>query len=56
MTGKTILPGLVMLHEHMMYFSGQAVWNAHPVSFPKLYIAAGVTTIRTAGAETRCMI
>ncbi|HZH00049.1 MAG TPA: amidohydrolase family protein [Flavisolibacter sp.] len=51
MTGKTILPGLVMLHEHMMYFSGQAVWNAHPVSFPKLYIAAGVTTIRTAGAE-----
>ncbi|WP_207492524.1 amidohydrolase family protein [Aridibaculum aurantiacum] len=51
MTGKTILPGLVMLHEHMNYFSGQAVWDHHPVSFPKLYLAAGVTTIRTAGAE-----
>jgi imidazolonepropionase-like amidohydrolase len=51
MTGKTILPGLVMLHEHMNYFSGQAVWDHHPVSFPKLFLAAGVTTLRTAGAE-----
>jgi len=51
MAGKTILPGLVMLHEHLNYFSGQAVWDHHPVSFPKLYLAAGVTTIRTAGAE-----
>jgi imidazolonepropionase-like amidohydrolase len=51
MKGKTILPGLVMLHEHMSYFSGQAVWDHHPVSFPKLYLAAGVTTLRTAGAE-----
>ncbi len=51
MRGKTILPGLVMLHEHMSYFSGQAVWDHHPVSFPKLYLAAGVTTLRTAGAE-----
>jgi imidazolonepropionase-like amidohydrolase len=52
MTGKTILPGLVMLHEHMNYFSGQAVWDHHPVSFPKLFLAAGVTTLRTAGAES----
>lgn len=51
MTGKTLLPGLVMLHEHMNYFSGQAVWDHHPVSFPKLFLAAGVTTLRTAGAE-----
>jgi imidazolonepropionase-like amidohydrolase len=51
MTGKTVMPGLVMLHEHMNYFSGQAVWDHHPVSFPKLFLAAGVTTLRTAGAE-----
>ncbi|TDE13185.1 amidohydrolase family protein [Dyadobacter psychrotolerans] len=49
--GKTILPGLVMLHEHMNYNNGAAVWNFHPVSFPKLFLAAGVTTLRTAGAE-----
>jgi imidazolonepropionase-like amidohydrolase len=51
LTGKTILPGLVMLHEHMNYNNGAAVWQFHPVSFPKLYLAAGVTTLRTAGAE-----
>ena len=51
LTGKTILPGLVMLHEHMMYNNGAAVWQFHPVSFPKLFLAAGVTTLRTAGAE-----
>jgi imidazolonepropionase-like amidohydrolase len=51
LTGKTILPGLVMLHEHMMYNNGAALWQFHPVSFPKLFLAAGVTTLRTAGAE-----
>jgi imidazolonepropionase-like amidohydrolase len=51
MTGKTILPGLVMLHEHMNYNTGAAVWQFQPVSFPKLFLAAGVTTLRTAGAE-----
>ena len=51
LTGKTVLPGLVMLHEHMNYNIGAAVWNFHPVSFPKLFLAAGVTTLRTAGAE-----
>lgn len=50
-TGKTILPGLVMLHEHMNYNNGAGVWQFHPVSFPKLFLAAGVTTLRTAGAE-----
>ncbi|MBB5207883.1 amidohydrolase family protein [Chiayiivirga flava] len=49
--GRTVMPGLVMLHEHMMYFSGRAVWHAQPVSYPKLYLAAGVTTLRTGGAE-----
>ena len=49
--GKTILPGLIMLHEHMNYNTGAAVWQFQPVSFPKLFLAAGVTTLRTAGAE-----
>lgn len=49
--GRTVTPGLVMLHEHLNYFSGRAIWHSQPVSYPKLYLAAGVTTIRTAGSE-----
>jgi imidazolonepropionase-like amidohydrolase len=51
LTGRTVLPGLVMVHEHMMYFSGQRVWHSQPVSYPRLFLAAGVTTVRTAGGD-----
>lgn len=51
LSGRTVLPGLVMLHEHMMYFSGFRIWHAQPVSYPRLYLAAGVTTVRTAGGD-----
>lgn len=51
LTGHTILPGLVMMHEHINYFSGEYVWDAMPGSVPKLLLAAGVTTARTAGSE-----
>jgi imidazolonepropionase-like amidohydrolase len=51
LAGRTVLPGLVMLHEHMMYFSGFRVWHSQAVSFPRLYLAAGVTTVRTAGSD-----
>ena len=49
--GRTVLPGLVMLHEHMFYFSGRRVWHSQSVSYPPLYLAAGVTTARTAGTD-----
>lgn len=52
MSGRTVLPGLVMLHEHLNYFTGRAIWHSQPLSFPPLYLAAGVTTIRTAGTES----
>lgn len=51
LSGRTVTPGLVMLHEHLSYFSGRAIWHPQPVSYPKLYLAAGVTTIRTAGTD-----
>lgn len=51
LTGHTIVPGLVMMHEHINYFSGHYVWDSHPGSVPKLLLAAGVTTARTAGSE-----
>jgi imidazolonepropionase-like amidohydrolase len=49
LTGKTLIPGLVMLHEHMFYPAGNAVYNELAYSFPRLYLAGGVTTMRTGG-------
>lgn len=51
LSGYSVLPGLVMLHEHMMYFSGRRIWHSQPESYPRLYLAAGVTTARTAGTD-----
>ena len=53
LTGKTVLPGLVMLHEHLFYSSitkGPFHVNEMEFSFPRLYLAAGVTTARTTGS------
>jgi imidazolonepropionase-like amidohydrolase len=50
LTGRTVMPGYVMLHEHLFYPSGGgAVYNEQGYSFPRLYLAGGVTTMRTAG-------
>jgi enamidase len=47
--GKTLLPGFVMMHEHMFYPAGELVYNELLFSFPRLYLAGGTTTMRTAG-------
>lgn len=54
-TGKSVLPGYVLLHEHMFYPAvSVSPYYMHlkqlPVTFPRLYLACGVTTIRTAGS------
>lgn len=51
-TGKTLIPGLVMVHEHMFYPTPgpSAVYGEMAFSFPRLYLAAGVTTARTGGS------
>ncbi len=50
LAGRTVMPGLVMVHEHMFYPSGGAgIYNEQGFSFPRLYLAGGVTTARTAG-------
>jgi len=55
LTGKSLLPGFVLLHEHMYYAAYPADFSyLHvkqlPVTFPKLYLACGATTVRTAGS------
>jgi len=51
--GRTIIPGLVGMHDHMYYPSpGSAppLYPEHAASFPRLYLAGGVTSIRTTGS------
>lgn len=55
LTGKSLLPGFVLLHEHMFYAAYTADFSyLHvkelPYTFPKLYLACGATTVRTAGS------
>ncbi len=51
-TGHTVIPGLVGMHEHLFYPSGGGIpmYNEMAFSFPRLYLAAGVTTARTGGS------
>src|SRR5712671_4128910 len=48
-TGRTAIPGLVGMHDHMFYPAGGLVYHVMAFSFPRLYLANGVTTIRTTG-------
>ena len=50
LVGRSVLPGMVMLHEHLFYPAGGGAYNQQTFSFPRLYLAGGVTTIRTAAA------
>src|SRR5215467_2480342 len=48
--GYSVIPGLVGMHDHMFYPMGRGAFGEMVYSFPRLYLAAGVTTIRTTGA------
>ena len=48
-TGKSVIPGLVMLHEHLYYPTGPGVYGQLGESFTRLYLAGGVTMMRTGG-------
>ena len=51
LAGKTVIPGLVGMHEHLFYPSGGGIpmYIEQAMSFPRLYLACGVTTARTGG-------
>jgi len=51
--GKSVVPGMVFMHEHLFYPTGgpsEAIYNPQFISFPRLYLAFGITTARTAGS------
>jgi len=56
LTGKTVFPGLVGMHEHLFYPLPEGGPGLLPLygemadSAPRLYLAGGVTSARTAGS------
>ena len=59
--GYAVMPGIVGMHDHLWFqarpnlrsddtFDGPALRVDMPFSAPRLYLAGGVTTIRTAGS------
>src|SRR5438876_6593182 len=52
MTGSTVIPGIVGMHDHLFYTAagGRAVQMSY--TGPRLYLASGVTTIRTTGGRS----
>jgi len=56
LAGKTVIPGLVGMHEHLFYTGperakdGLPFWIEMIDSGPRLYLASGITTARTAGS------
>jgi len=49
LTGKSVTPGLVMVHEHLFYPVGAGTYGNLTESFSRLYLAGGVTSMRTGG-------
>jgi imidazolonepropionase-like amidohydrolase len=56
LSGRTVIPGLVGMHEHLFYPGPEPGKDGLPFSIemidsgPRLYLASGVTTARTAGS------
>src|SRR5687768_25522 len=52
LAGYTVLPGLVGMHNHLFFPQGGSppIYSDMSLSFPRLYLALGVTTIRTTGS------
>lgn len=49
LSGHTVIPGLVGMHEHT-YFQTRTRLSQMAITAPRLYLANGVTTIRTTGS------
>ncbi|HUI52394.1 MAG TPA: amidohydrolase family protein [Terriglobales bacterium] len=54
LTGYTVIPGLVGMHDHLFYPDGGGgypiLYSELGFSAPRLYLAGGVTTLRTTGS------
>ncbi|MDE2879074.1 amidohydrolase family protein [Candidatus Palauibacter soopunensis] len=48
--GHSVMPGMVGLHNHMFYYQSTPRASQMQYSGPRLYLGAGVTTVRTTGS------
>lgn len=51
-SGLTLIPGMVGMHDHMFYTAAGGFANQMSFTAPKLYLASGVTTVRTTGSRS----
>jgi imidazolonepropionase-like amidohydrolase len=51
-SGMTVIPGIVGMHDHLFYTAAGGHANQMSFTAPKLYLASGVTTIRTTGGRS----
>jgi imidazolonepropionase-like amidohydrolase len=51
-TGMTLIPGIVGLHDHMFYTAAGGFATQMSFTGPRLYLASGVTTVRTTGGRS----
>jgi len=49
--GHTVIPGLVGMHDHLFYTAAGGRASQMSYTAPRLYLASGVTTIRTTGGR-----
>ena len=50
LSGHTVIPGMIGLHNHMFFMGAGGRMSQGMISSPRLYLASGVTTIRTTGS------
>jgi len=51
LTGHTVIPGMIGLHNHMFFMGAGGRESSGLFTSPRLYLGAGVTTIRTTGSR-----
>jgi imidazolonepropionase-like amidohydrolase len=51
-SGKTLIPGMIGLHDHLFYMAAGGRSNQMSFTGPRLYLGSGVTTIRTTGSSS----
>lgn len=51
LSGHTVIPGMVGLHNHMFFTAAGGRASQANLTAPRLYLASGVTTIRTTGSR-----
>ena len=50
LAGHSVMPGMVGLHDHLYYYQNAPRVAQMQYSGPRLYLGAGVTTVRTTGS------